>query len=172
MLTDMPYKIVNAIFFNLIIYFMPNLRREPGAFFFFLLVSFLLTLTMSMLFRTIASLSRTLAQAMAPTSILILAIVIFTGFVIPVDYMLGWCRWINWIDPVAYGFEALMINEFTNRNFTCSMLVPSGPELGYGEASGINQACNAIGATLGEPLVNGDAYINTAFQYYAKNKWR
>lgn len=44
---------------------------------------------------------------MVPASILILALVIFTGFVIPVDYMLGWCRWINYLDPVAYGFEAV-----------------------------------------------------------------
>lgn len=172
MLTDLPFKVLNAIAFNLVIYFMTNLRREPGAFFFFLLVSFLLTLAMSMLFRTIASVSRTLAQAMAPTSILILAIVIFTGFVIPVDYMLGWCRWINYVDPVAYGFEALMINEFTRRNFTCSALVPSGAQLGYGDISGVNQACNTIGSILGEPLVDGDAYINTAFRYYASNKWR
>ena len=51
MLTDMPYKITNAILFNLIIYFMTNLRREPGNFFFFFLVSFLATLAMSMFFR-------------------------------------------------------------------------------------------------------------------------
>jgi ABC-type multidrug transport system permease subunit len=30
MITDLPYKITNAIFFNLILYFMTNLRREPG----------------------------------------------------------------------------------------------------------------------------------------------
>lgn len=48
MVVDLPYKITNAIIFNLIIYFMTNLRREPGAFFFFLLVSF--TLTMSPFF--------------------------------------------------------------------------------------------------------------------------
>lgn len=65
MLTDMPYKICNAITFNLVLYFMTNLRREPGPFFFFLLVSFFLTLTMSMLFRFIASVSRTLAGAMS-----------------------------------------------------------------------------------------------------------
>lgn len=47
MLTDLPYKIMNAIVFNIIIYFMTNLRREPGAFFFFLLTSFVLTLAMS-----------------------------------------------------------------------------------------------------------------------------
>ena len=45
----------------------------------------------------------------------ILAIVIFTGFAIPTRYMLGWSRWINYIDPVAYGFEALMINVSLNQ---------------------------------------------------------
>lgn len=66
---------------------------------------------MSMLFRTIASLSRTLSQAMAPTAIVILALIIYTGFTIPTRDMHPWFRWINWIDPVAYAFEALMINE-------------------------------------------------------------
>jgi ABC-type multidrug transport system permease subunit len=32
MLTDMPYKILNAIIFNITLYFMTNLRREPGSF--------------------------------------------------------------------------------------------------------------------------------------------
>lgn len=51
-LVDMPYKILNAIFYNLIIYFMTNLNREPGAFFFFLFTAFLMTLSMSGLFRS------------------------------------------------------------------------------------------------------------------------
>lgn len=167
MLTDLPYKVLNAIIFNLTIYFMANLRREPGHFFFFLLISFFLTLTMSMLFRTIASVSRTLSQAMAPAAILILAIVIFTGFVIPVDYMLGWSRWINYLDPVAYGFESLMINEFHNREFVCSVLVPN-----YGSLAAGTQICTAVGSIAGQDYVNGDDYINTAYQYYHSHKWR
>lgn len=51
-LVDMPYKVANSIFYNLIIYFMTNLNREPGAFFFFLLVSFLMVLAMSGIFRS------------------------------------------------------------------------------------------------------------------------
>jgi len=77
-LTDMPYKIVNSILFNIVLYFLTNLRRAPGPFFFFCLISFALTLAMSMLFRTIGSVTRTLAQALAPTAVLILAIVIYT----------------------------------------------------------------------------------------------
>ena len=75
MLTDMPYKILNAIAFNTTLYFMVNLRREPGAFFYFLLVAFITTLVMSMLFRTLASVSRTISQAMVPAGLIILGIV-------------------------------------------------------------------------------------------------
>jgi ABC-type multidrug transport system ATPase subunit len=79
MLTDIPAKTLNAIGFNLILYFMTNLRREPGPFFFFLLTSYILTLTMSMLFRVIASVSRSLVQALVPTAVLMISIVVYTG---------------------------------------------------------------------------------------------
>jgi ATP-binding cassette subfamily G (WHITE) protein 2 (PDR) len=170
MLTDLPYKIVNAITFNLVLYFMTNLRREPGNFFFFVLISFTLTLVMSMFFRSIAALSRSLVQALAPAAILILGLVMYTGFAIPPSYMLGWSKWIRYINPVSYGFEALMVNEFHNRDFACDQFVPTGP--GYNQATGIERACMTIGSVPGQPYVNGDAYINSAFNYYAKNKWR
>ena len=169
MLTDMPYKILNAILFNLTLYFIANLRREPGAFFFFVFVSFIATLVMSMLFRTIASVSRTLSQAMAPAAIIILGIVTFTGFAIPTPYMLGWCRWINYIDPIAYAFESLMVNEFHNRQFTCSEGSSIPPT---GSWEGGQRVCSAIGSVAGQERVDGDAYINSAFLYYNSHKWR
>jgi ATP-binding cassette, subfamily G (WHITE), member 2, PDR len=46
MVMDLPYKVVNAIVINITVYFMANLNRAPGPFFFFLLVSFFVTLTM------------------------------------------------------------------------------------------------------------------------------
>lgn len=170
MLTDLPYKIMNAITFNLTLYFMVNLNRHPGNFFFFVLISFMLTLVMSMLFRTIASVSRTLSQAMAPTAILILGIVIYTGFALPVPYMRGWARWINYVDPVAYGFESLMINEFVGRNFTCSTFIPSGPE--YTGVSPLERVCSAVGAVAGASLVDGSAYLESSYGYMHSHKWR
>ncbi|KFY53333.1 hypothetical protein V496_07698 [Pseudogymnoascus sp. VKM F-4515 (FW-2607)] len=172
MLTDMPYKITNAIVFNLIIYFMTNLNREPGNFFFFLLISFMLTMVMSMLFRTIASVSRTLSQAMAPAALLILAIVIYTGFALPVPNMRGWARWINYLDPVAYGFESLMINEFAGRQFECppTSFVPSGPS--YMNLEPAQKICSSVGAVAGATSVDGTAYIMSAFQYDPSHKWR
>ncbi|KAK8159610.1 ATP binding cassette transporter [Phyllosticta citrichinensis] len=165
-LVDIPYKIGNAITFNLTLYFLTNLRREPEAFFFFLLISFSLTLAMSMMFRTMASISRTVSQAMVPAALLILAIVIFAGFVLPVRYMRGWSRWINYINPVAYGFEALMVNEFHDRDFPCSTFVPSG----YPNIGPENRVCSVVGAQAGSSMVSGDAYIKSSFNY--EYKWR
>ena len=166
---DMPYKIGNAVIFNPVLYFMTNLRREPGSFFYFILITFSLNLTMSMLFRMIASVSRTRSQALAPAAIIILALVLFTGFAIPTRYMLSWSRWINYIDPVAYGFESLMVNEFHSRNFTCSNFIPTG---GFYDSVKSNQhACSVVGSTPGS-VVMGDAYINSAFQYDHAHKWR
>jgi ATP-binding cassette, subfamily G (WHITE), member 2, PDR len=167
MLTDIPYKILNAITFNLTVYFMTNLRREPGAFFFFLLMSFSLTLTMSMLFRTIAATSRSLYQAMAPAALLILAIVIYTGFAIPTPDMLGWSRWINYLDPVAYGFESLVINEFAGRTFECTTFVPPYPSAGPTQ-----RVCSTVGSVAGLDSVDGTAYIEASFGYDLDHKWR
>ena len=87
MICDLPNKLTTSIFFNLTLYFMTNLRRTPAAFFTFYLFSFACVLTMSMVFRTIGALSRTLAQAMAPAAVFILALVIYTGFTVPIRDM-------------------------------------------------------------------------------------
>ncbi|KAI0129751.1 ABC-2 type transporter-domain-containing protein [Xylariales sp. AK1849] len=172
MLTDMPYKILNTIIYNLVLYFMTNLRREPGAFFFFLLISFTVVLAMSMIFRTIASASRSLSQAMVPAAVLILALIMFAGFAIPIDYMLGWCRWINYVDPLAYAFESLMANEFHGRQFECTEFVPSAAVAGYADVGPLNHVCSAVASVAGSNTVDGDAYIGTAFRYYSANRWR
>lgn len=96
-----------------------------------------------------------------------LALLVFTGFVVPIDYMLSWCRWISYVNPVAYGYESLMVNEFHGRDFPCSTYVPD-----YANASAINVACDAVGAVPGQSYVNGDDYINSAYSYYHSHKWR
>lgn len=169
MICDLPYKITNAVMFNVTLYFLANLRRTPEAFFTFFLFSFVTTLAMSMIFRTIGAASRTLAQALAPAALLVLGLIIYTGFTIPTRNMLGWSRWMNYLDPIGYAFESLMVNEFSGRTFACATFVPSGP--GYG-VSGANRICSTVGASAGALVVEGDVYLNQSFQYYRSNLWR
>lgn len=171
MLCDLPYKVINSIIFNLTLYFLTNLRREPGPFFFFLLITFFTVLVMSMIFRFIASASRTLFQALCPAAILILDLVVFTGFVLPKRYMLGWCKWLYYIDPLGYAFESLMVNEFHNRKFKCNQYVPAGGA--YDKLRGSNNTiCTSVGSKPDQTYIWGDDYVESAFDYRWEHRWR
>ncbi|CAG8953551.1 hypothetical protein HYFRA_00010008 [Hymenoscyphus fraxineus] len=170
MIMDLPNKIGTTIIFDLVVYFMTNLRRTPENFFVFFLFTFVCTLTMSMYFRSIGAVSRTLAQAMAPAAIFILALVIYTGFAIPISSMHPWFRWINYIDPVSYAFEALMLNEFHNVRIPCSQFVPSGP--GYDLVSSSQRICAATGSLAGEDFVDGDTFLRVNYRYEYSHLWR
>jgi ATP-binding cassette, subfamily G (WHITE), member 2, PDR len=125
---------------------------------------------MSLMFRTIGASTRTISQAMAPASVVLLALMIFAGFVVPTRNMLGWSRWINYIDPIAFTFEALMINEFDGRVFPCNTIIPAGP--GYMNVPATSRVCATAGAAAGSTVVHGAAYLATAFEYYKPHKWR
>ncbi|KGO62913.1 CDR ABC transporter [Penicillium expansum] len=170
MLCDSPYKILNSFTFNIPLYFMTDLRREGGAFFTFWLFSVITTFTMSMIFRTIAASSRSLSQALVPAAILILGMVIYTGFVIPTRNMLGWSRWMNYINPVAYAFESFMVNEFHDRHFPCAAIVPAGGP--YDSVSMEHRICSTVGAQSGSTNVSGSLYLEQSFAYLKGHLWR
>lgn len=52
-MVDLPLKIVNTVSFNLVFYFMTNLNREPGVFFYYLFVVFFIVMAMSGIFRSV-----------------------------------------------------------------------------------------------------------------------
>jgi len=80
-----------------------------------------------------------------------------------------WFKWISWINPVAYAFEGLFVNELHGQRFTCSQLVPTGP--GYVN-SGNNFVCAVAGSIAGQATVSGDDYLEAQFQYSYSHIWR
>ncbi|KAB8215524.1 ABC-2 type transporter-domain-containing protein [Aspergillus novoparasiticus] len=164
-LVDLPIKILRCSVFSIILYFLANLRREPSQFFIFYLLLICTILTMSGMFRSLASLTQTVGQAMALAGILVLCIVVYTGFTLPQPYMHPWLSWIRWINPVYYAFEALVSNEFHGRNFECASYIPS-----YG--TGTSFICSVVGAVAGERYVSGDAFIQQNYQYSYSHLWR
>lgn len=63
-----------------------------------------------------------------------------------------------------------MVNEFHNRNFTCSSYVPFGP--GYDTVPANSRRCATVGSTLGADTVSGNDFLASSFQYYNSHKWR
>ncbi|OAA51503.1 ATP-binding cassette transporter ABC1 [Metarhizium rileyi] len=164
---DIPVKFVTAVAFNLVLYFLADLRREPGPFFLYFLITYVSIFVMSAVFRTMAAATKTVSQAMTLSGVLVLALVIYTGFAITVPLMHPWFSWIRWINPVFYAFEILVANEFHNREFTCSSIVPP-----YSPNIGDSWVCNVAGAVPGQYTVSGDAFIATNYEYYYSHVWR
>ncbi|KAJ5198072.1 CDR ABC transporter [Penicillium cinerascens] len=166
-LADIPVKFCLAVAFNVIIYFLSGLQREPGNFFLYFLITFIVTFVMSAVFRTLAAITKTVSQAMALAGVMILALVVYTGFVLPRPSMHPWFEWIHYLNPIYYAFEILVANEFHGREFPCSQFIPS-----YADMSGKSFSCSAPGSIAGETTVNGDLYIWLNYQYSYSHVWR
>ncbi|KAG2016847.1 hypothetical protein GB937_006049 [Aspergillus fischeri] len=166
---DLPCKVLSTISFNIPLYYMSNLRRESSHVAVYLLFAFTSTLTMSMIFRTIGQASRTIAQALTPAALFVIGLVVYTGFVLPTRNMQVWLRWINYINPLAYSYEAIIANEFHGRTFACESFVPSGP--GYSTNPSTARTCSVAGLP-GAESVDGDMYMNATYRYYHSHVWR
>lgn len=118
-IADLPVHMITAVIFNVTLYFLGGLRRDAAQFFVFFLFALLTRLSMTGLFRTVGSATKTISQALAISAVMILAIVIYTGFTIPRPDMHPWLKWLSWINPIAYAFEGMLVNEFHGRQFPC-----------------------------------------------------
>ena len=80
-----------------------------------------------------------------------------------------WLKWLIWINPVQYAFEALMANEFHNLNIKCvpPNIVPGGPNASPG-----HQSCTIQGSSPDQLIVQGSKYIETAYTYTRAHLWR
>lgn len=85
---------------------------------------------------------------------------VYNGYLIPFSQMKPWFSWIVWVNPLAYGYKALALNEFVGQNFYCTgnTLIPP-----YPNASIAYQACAIPGSTPGLDYVTGADYLAARF---------
>ncbi|KAF4771897.1 hypothetical protein HAV15_004728 [Penicillium sp. str.  len=166
-LSDIPVKFALSVVFNIILYFLAGLQRQASNFFLYFLITFIITFVMSAVFRTLAAVTKTISQAMGLAGVMILILVVYTGFVLPVPSMHPWFEWLHYLNPIYYAFEILIANEFHGREFPCSAYVPS-----YADLSGDSFSCTAAGSVAGSRTVNGDRYIALNYSYSYSHVWR
>lgn len=167
---DIPILTFQVSVFSLIVYFMVGLKVTAGAFFTYWFVIFVTTLVMTALFRACGAAFPTFDAASKVSGFAISALITYIGYQIPKPEMHPWFVWIYWIDPMAYGFEALLGNEFKDQLIPCvnNNLIPNGP--GYTNLA--NQACAGVGgASPGATTVTGAQYLSS-LSYSSSNIWR
>ncbi|KAJ5280475.1 ABC multidrug transporter atrF [Penicillium angulare] len=167
---DIPVLLFQISMFSLVVYFMVGLSMSAGAFFTYWVVVFSSAMTMTALFRAVGALFTTFDGASKVSGFLISALIMYTGYMIQKPEMHPWLGWIFWIDPLAYGFEALLSNEFFGKTIPCvnNNLIPFGP--GYTDSQ--YQSCAGVGgAKPGATVVAGDDYL-ASLSYSHSHLWR
>jgi len=172
LLTDFPLKMITLIAFTIISYFMVGLKMDAGAFFNFLLFFILTIFVCKVMFNLVATMSPTISLANTIGGLLLLAIAIYSSFMIQLPSMHPWFVWIAYINPTLYGFESMALGEFHGRKMECTSeyLIPSGP--GYENVDSANQVCAFTGSEPGQSWVSGDRYLDISFQYTYGHNWR
>lgn len=171
-LTDFPVLLVQVVIFGVIMYFMTNLDRDVSKFWIYLLFVYTTTFTITALYRMFASISPEIDTAVRFSGIALNILLIYVGYVIPKTQLLGqkiWFGWLYWINPIAYSFEAVITNEFSERVMQCApdQLVPRGPNVQPGF-----QGCSLPGAAINSVQVTGSDYLQTQLDYSRSNLWR
>jgi ABC-type multidrug transport system ATPase subunit len=167
---DLPILLFQVTHFGLILYFMVGLKATAGAFFTYLVTNFMTAMSMTAFFRLVGAAFLTFDAASKVSGLSIVALFVYMGYMIIKPEMHPWFVWIFWINPMAYGFEALLGNEFHNQIIPCygPNLIPSGPDY-IGEGG---QSCaGVVGAAPGATSLTGDEYLK-AISLNHSHIWR
>ncbi|KAI0273384.1 pleiotropic drug resistance ABC transporter [Gloeopeniophorella convolvens] len=175
-LADMPFSSVRILLYDIIIYFMVHLDRSPGGFFTFHLINYTAFLAMQGFFRTIGLFCKNFDTAIRLAIFFFPNIVLYAGYMIPINQMKRWLFWISYINPIYYALSALMENEFHRITLTCdgAYVVPrnAGNVSKYPVDLGPNQACTLFGAQPGTRFVPGRDYLLAGYDMNVNDLWR
>lgn len=168
---DIPILLVQVTVFDLIVYWMAGLRPTAAAFFTYWFVTYVTTFAMTAFFRMCGAAFPNFDAASKVSGFAINALITFIGYQQPKPDMHPWLVWIYWINPLSYGFESLMGNEFHDRVIPCvnNNLIPNYlPQYENTDS----QACSGVrGAAPFATIVNGDDYLES-LSYSHSHVWR
>ena len=168
---DVPILFIQVTLFLVVLYWMAALKATASAFFTCWFIVYLATFVMTALFRMIGAAFPNFDAASKMSGFAVGALITYTGYMIPKPDMHPWFVWIYWIDPMAYGFDALLSNELKDTVIPCANnnLIPNFlPQ--YQDPS--HQACTGVrGAQPYDTSITGEAYLSS-ISYSPSHIWR
>jgi ATP-binding cassette subfamily G (WHITE) protein 2 (SNQ2) len=170
MITDIPNIILQVSIFSIVYYFLIGLQTDAGKFFTFWVITVISALMLTALYRFIGCMFSSFDNAAKISGFYSMVMMVYGGFFIPFQTMHVWFRWIWYINPCAYGYEALLANEYSGLVLECTgaQLIPNGDAY----AGAQNRACTIPGASADGTQIIGEDYLQTAFSYSPAHIWR
>ncbi|KAG0279665.1 hypothetical protein BGZ97_009536, partial [Linnemannia gamsii] len=116
-----PLRIIPALLMGSVSYFMIGLTSEVQTFLKFLLILVLFNISTAMFCLVIAAGVRTTGVASLASSIVMLFMMLFGGFLINSKQIPKALTWIQYLSMFKYGFEALAVNEVATTSLIDSI---------------------------------------------------
>ena len=124
-ITLLPLQILESIFYITIVYWSAGLSaQENGSrFLTFIIVSIVFSTTVGQLFRFLSAILPTSGAAMPIAGIIIVIMILFSGFIQPKSLISNGWIWFYYLNPVAWALKAVTVNEFKSSRYdflTCT----------------------------------------------------
>jgi ATP-binding cassette subfamily G (WHITE) protein 2 len=119
-LSTLPFALINATLYSTVVYFSVGFKLDAGAYFIFLGIVSLLTVTSQSFGLLLSSLtsSETVASSLATPFLIIF--VLSGGFYLNKESFPSGAGWLVYTSLCYYGFIGLAINEFSGATFACT----------------------------------------------------
>ncbi|WFD22771.1 hypothetical protein MEQU1_001448 [Malassezia equina] len=171
---DFPIRMISVVVFDIIVYWMTGLSADAGKFFTYFGVTALVTYCMTAFFRMVAASTKSEPLATTFGGLAVLDVALYTGYMIPRPSMRPWWKWLSYCNPVAFGFEILLANEYRNKSFECIQMVPFDvmPGTNFNSRPEAYKVCPITGAEPGNRMVSGERYLDLMYQFYWSNRSR
>jgi ABC-type multidrug transport system permease subunit len=108
--------------FSLIAYWMMSFSSTPQQFFLFFFINFICSLAGNSFGLMVGSLFSDPKVASGIMPLMILPLMLFSGFYKNTGDLPAWIGWIQYISPIKYTFIGLADNEFSGTNAPISLL--------------------------------------------------
>ncbi|KAI9029130.1 ABC-2 type transporter-domain-containing protein [Hyaloraphidium curvatum] len=167
---DLPMRLLYVGTFAIVFYWMVGYKATAPAFLIFVLVQYCAGVAYSAQSRFLVALSKDQDTAFRTAGALLIPTILYSGWALPYQNMRPWFIWLYWINPLAYAYKAVMINEFADAAISCEgNLFPPYPGVSVDY-----QSCTVPGAQPGSDVVSGADWLwatyritdNTAYIWY------
>jgi len=119
-MVDVPVKMLGSALSGTITYWAVGFQPHAGRFFVFVVLRTLLALSANAMGLFLACIFPDIAVALAVAPLLILPLIMFSGFVVNTASIPVYFIWVQWLSPAKYAFIAMARNEFGGLNLHCS----------------------------------------------------
>lgn len=150
---------MDVIIFGTIIYWMVGLTAAVENYFIFIAILFAFNVVMNQLLSIFAATARTKTDVQSMGAVILLFLILFSGFIVSPDVIPSYYIWIYWLNPLAWVYRAMLVNEFRSSEYDSLV---DGSNLTSGELILVSQ-----GFTDGNNKAYDEVWIGYNFAYLA-----